>query len=379
MRHFDSHPFAREFHPVERARPDRGIRQVEPERGVVASHERGDRVEISAASRALADAHKFSRLRMVRTTTLDSSRPVYSRPRAHFSPAHGSESVHRAPFAFLSNLTRDLTHVLASVDHGVDHAFHAVERVEHAMKHAVIHEAVVIEKAFKAQETHVFAAVHTVQQTGESVVQRFEQAMIYEGEQIKQGMQMDAVHVRSVAAHAYQQAMRMGALVKQEEERRLRYATESFAHQGREFATGIHNVVAHPRQTAEAVMRLVGNGMQTGVGAVLAFGTAETGVGIGIGVAISADGAAKTVASAEDVASIWNGHENQVGTHNVLEQIAQKVGGRGGKDLYESISFSLSLVTPESAGVHVLEESAQTWQKETSLARGLDPAQGSEG
>ncbi|PWI52584.1 hypothetical protein, partial [Sulfoacidibacillus thermotolerans] len=32
------------------------------------------------------------------------------------------------------------------------------------------------------------------------------------------------------------------------------------------------------------------------------------------------------------------------------------------------------LITPESAGVHVLEESAQTWQKETALARGLDPA-----
>lgn len=111
---------------------------------------------------------------------------------------------------------------------------------------------------------------------------------------------------------------------------------------------GIENLVKHPGKTAEAVATVAGSALETAAGGVTFAATWETGIGAVVGVAAGADGVNQTVAGAKDLASLFNGHPEQVGTHNFIENQARKYGGAGGAAAYDIASFGLGLVSPLS-------------------------------
>lgn len=100
------------------------------------------------------------------------------------------------------------------------------------------------------------------------------------------------------------------------------------------------------------MLGVVGNGLKIAEGGAIIVTIGETGVDAVVGVTVEGDGAAKTEASAEDLASIWNGKMNQIGTHNVLENTAIRWSGVNGRKAYEAVSFTLGVVAaPEGVAL----------------------------
>ena len=260
-----------------------------------------DHVQISAAARHLAAVMKQYDQRTQIVHTQAPAKPAPSNPK----PSGGG--------------------FWSSIGHAVSSAANHVETAAKDVTHTVEHAA-----------TEVASTVHHVAQTVEHAAVHTEQAAVMDVRQVRQTVSQDAQKVE----HA---VTKEAGKVAQDVRQTVTHVKQGIQNVGHDVAQGARNMADHPLATVEAAGELVGGAAET-VGGI-AFGTAtiETGVGGVLGGAVAVDGASNTVAGAEDLASIFNGNMNAVGTHNTLANAAKQYAGTTGEQVYNLASMGLGL------------------------------------
>lgn len=232
------------------------------------------------------------------------------------------------------NVAQAVEHGADRVEHAVAHEAHQVARdvedVVHRTGHAVAHEARNVEHAVEREARHIGSQV-------EHVAHRIEHAAANEVHKVEHRVS-EGVHVlRQEVIHAYQKtkhAVDRDIASVEHEARRIGHAVEHVA----------KTVAEHPGAVAMASLEVVGGAAETIGGAALGLVTSETVVGAVIGAAAVVDGASKTGAGIADLASVLNGKIDQVGTHNVLQNMAKQYGGTTGEVVYDTASLGLGFV-----------------------------------
>jgi hypothetical protein len=88
----------------------------------------------------------------------------------------------------------------------------------------------------------------------------------------------------------------------------------------RYITTGFSNLASHPGATINATLEAIGGGLEAVGGVAFGVITSETGVGAVVGGAVAVDGGSHAVSGIGDLASIFNGNMNAVGTHKSAEE-----------------------------------------------------------